>query len=508
MANEEETLEARYLQLEDGKSSTSDRAELCAKMTIPYAYMEEDSSSQDDLQRNYTQGFGASLVNHLVGKLALSILPASQPFYRLAATQEAMLSLTNGQEDAEYMVEKELANKEGAILKYINDSNFRGSLYPALRLAVVTGNCLIEKLEENGSFRVINLRNYVVSRDYAGNIVELIIVETLDAATLPEDIRSTIDENEEQEDIKVYTGLKLVDGKYELHQEINGERVGEESTYDDLNERFIDVRWNKIDGEDYGRSFVEDSLGTLIALEKQMRVLNESAVTQAKTVFTVNPNGMTKYKDFVDASNGKAIIGNEQDIGVVKVNKASDLQMTYQLVEQMQRQLSDTFLRNQARDSERTTAYEVAQKAQELEAAFGGVYTHIAYDIQMPLIKDAMKSLKIADKDILKDIDVIIMSGVQALGRNAELLKLNQTMQELQLAAQLVGAEAVARALNTQNLIKAIISNSGTANKDLIVTQSAQNEQIGQEKREAMSEEVVRSGAGAAIDVASSNAKQ
>lgn len=508
MAEQEETLASRYTQLEDGKSSTSDRAELCAKMTIPYAYMEEDSSSQDDLQRNYTQGFGASLVNHLVGKLALSILPASQPFYRLAASREAMFNITQGKEDAAYMVEKELANKEGDILKYINDSNFRGSLYPSLRLAVVTGNCLIEKLEDDGRFRVINLRNYVVSRDYAGNVVELIIEETLDKETLPEDIRGSIDENEESEDVKLYTGVKLIDGKYELTQEIAGEPVGETSSFDDLNERFIDIRWNKIDGEDYGRSFVEDSLGTLIALEKQMQVLNESAVIQAKTVFTVNPNGMTKYKDFVDASNGKAIIGQEQDIGVVKVNKANDLQMTYQLVEQMKRELSDTFLRNQARDSERTTAYEVAQKAQELEAAFGGVYTHIAYDIQMPLIKEAMKSLKMADEDILKDVDVIIMSGVQALGRNAELLKINQTMQELQMAGQLVGAEAVARALNTQNLIKAIITNSGTANKDLIVTESTQNAQIGQEKREAMSQGMVEQGASAAIETMGKNAQK
>ena len=507
MAEEIESLSARYTQLEDGKSSTEDRAELCAKMTIPYAFMEEDSSSQDDLQRNYTQGFGAGLVNHLVGKLALSILPASQPFYRLSASQEAMNAIAQNNEDAEYQIEQVLADRENAILKYINDSNFRGALYPALRLAVVTGNCLIEKLEDKGKFRVINLRNYVIVRDYAGTVVELIIQEILDKETLPEELRAGIDDDE-SEDIELYTGVMLIDGKYEITQEIAGEPVGEASTITELNERFIEIRWNKIDGEDYGRGFVEDSLGTLIALEKQMKVLNESAITQAKTVFTVNPNGMTKYKDFVDATNGKAIIGNEADIGVVKVNKASDLQMTYQLVEQMQRQLSDVFLRNQARDSERTTAYEVAQKAQELEASFGGVYTHIAYDIQMPLIKEAMANLKMNDEDILKDVDVIIMSGVQALGRNAELLKLNQTMQELAMAGSLVGAEAVARAMNTQNLIKAIVANSGTANKDLIVTQSTQNTQIGQEKKEAISQGIVEKGASVGIDTVAKNAQQ
>ena len=486
---EEETLKSRYTSLESDKSSTSDRSEICAQMTIPYAYMEEDSSSADDLQRNYTQGFGAGLVNNLVGKLALSILPASQPFYRLAATQEAMEVVSEGDEEAAFQIEKILAEKETGILRYINNSNFRGSLYPALRLALVTGNCLVEKLEETGKYRVINLRNYVVARDYAGTVVELIIRETLDKSTLPEEIQASIDDNDKQEDIELYTGVRLVEGKYELTQEIADEQVGEESTFEKLSDRFIDIRWNKIDGEDYGRSFVEDSLGTLIALEKQMQILAESAIVQAKTVFTVNPNGFTRYKDFVEATNGKAIMGQEQDIGVVKVNKANDLQMSYQLVEQYKNELNETFLKFVARQSERTTAYEVQRTSQELESAFGGVYTHIAYDIQMPLIEEAMKYLKIDGGD---DVEVIIMSGVQALGRNAELQKINQTMQELQMLGQLVGPEQIARAMNTQGWVSAIVSNSGVANQNLIVTKTAQAEEIGAEKTEQMSQEALQ----------------
>ena len=489
---EEETLKSRYTQLEDGKSSTSDRAELCAKMTLPYAYMEEDSSAQDDLNRNYTQGYGASLVNHLVGRLAGSILPASQPFFRLAASQEAMDAVTKGNEEAKFEVEKVLAEKERGILRYINDSNFRGSLYPALRLAVVTGNCLIEKLEEKGKYRVISLRNYVVARDYSGTITELIIRETLDRETLPEDIRSKIDEDEKTEDVELYTGVKLIDDKYELTQELMEEKVGEESTFKDLNERFIDVRWNKIDGEDYGRSFVEESLGTLIAYEKLSKVLVESSVVQSRVVQTVNPNGFTNYKDYVNAANGDVIIGQENDIGVVKVQKANDLRMTMELVQAYKQELAESFMKTLARDSERTTAYEVQQQAQQIEAAFGGVYTHIASDIQMPLIKEAMKNLKIEAKD---DIEVIIMSGVQALGRSAELLKINQAMQELQMAQQLVGAEAVAAALNTQSVITSIIANSGVANNDWIKSTTKQNDEIAASKKEQMAQQAVMSAA-------------
>jgi len=500
----EETLKSAYLRLEGAKRATTDRAEICAKMTLPYAFMRIGTTSQDNLQRNYTQGFGAGLVNTLVGKLAGSILPSSQPFFRLAATEEAVASVAQGNQEAAFQIEKVLAEKENGILRYINNSNFRGSLYPALRLAVITGNCLIEKLPEVGKYRVINLRDYVVSRDYAGRIVELILRETLDKDTLPIELQSKIADNDKQEDIELFTRVMLVDGKYELTQELADEKVGEESTFENITDRFVDIRWNKIDGEDYGRSFVEDCLGTLIALEKQSKVLNEAAVAQSKTVFTVNPNGMTKYKDFVNAKNGGAIIGQEQDIGVVKVQKANDLQMTLQLVQQYKQELEKVFMVFTPRASERTTAYETQKVAQEIEAAFGGVYTHIAYDIQMPLIQEAMKHLKLKET---KDVEVIIMSGVQALGRNAEALKVNQMMQEIQMLGQIVNPEEIATALNTQGLITAIVANSGVANKDFIKSSGQQAQEVGNAKQEQISQQLVQQGGQAAIDTAASNAQ-
>ncbi len=497
MAEEQDDVlySARYAELEDDKSYTTDRAELCAKMTLPYAAMEEDSSAQDELQRNYTQGFGAKLVNHLVGKFALSILPPSQPFYRLSPTQEAMEAVSGGDDDAKFEIEKVMAFKEESILRYINNSNFRGSLYPALRLAVVTGNCIIEKLEEQKKYRVINLRDFVIKRDYAGTVVELIIRETLDYATLPEDIRNQVDEEDgDKEDILLFTSVTLEDGKYIIRQQVRDLVVGTEESLDTLEERYIDVRWNKIDGEDYGRSFVEDSLGTFIALEKQSEVLNKTAIVQSKTVFTVNPNGMTKYKDFVAAKNGTAIIGNEGDIGVVRTDKGSDLQTTYMLVQDFKKELNETFLMTGAsvRDSERTTAYEVQVIASEIEAAFGGIYTSIAHDIQMPLIKEGMKDIK---ADVVgADVDVIITSGVQALGRTVEATKINNVMQELAMLGQLVGQEQVASALNAQAFVTEIIANSGVASKNFIKSANTQATDIGNAKTEQMSEEMLRSG--------------
>ena len=480
------TAKGRYDELDSDRGSVLDRAELCATLTVPYLFMEESASSQDDLEREYVSGYGAKLVNHLVGKFALSVLPPSQPFYRLSATQEAMQEISGGNPEKEFQIDKTLAEIEEGILRYINKSRFRASLYPSLRTAMVTGDSLIEKLKDD-TFRVFNMRNYVIKRDSAGNVLDLIIRETLDYDAVPDDIASSIDDKDKDEPIDIYTRVYLEEGVYKRYQEIAETTVaGSESDLKKLSDLYISVRWNKVDGEDYGRSFVEEHLGTFISLNKQLKVLDESAIVASKTVFTVNPNGFTKYKDFVEASNGDAIIGQEADIGTIKSGKNYDLQTTYQVVQDYKKELAEAFLMGSAsiRDAERVTAHEVQLVASELEASFGGIYTAISEDIQLPLVENAMDTLDIEGGD---DIDIIITAGVEALGRNVELSKINNLIGELGMLANLVGAEKIASEVNVPAFLSAMVSNSGVASKNFLLSQM----QSGNKKKKELAEGAV-----------------
>lgn len=447
--------------LDSNRSATLDRAELCAKVTIPYLFMEEGSSAQDDLTRGYAQGYGAKLVNHLTGKFVLSILPPSQSFYRLDARREAVQALGGEDEKIKQEIEKITAIIEEDVMRYINKSKFRASLYPAVRLAMVTGESLIEKVSDE-RFRVIGLRNYAVKRDGAGNILHLVIKEMLDYDALPDSIG--IDEKDDNAQVELYTHIYLEEGKYSIYQEVEGQRFNE-GNIKKVSDRFIFVRWNIVDGEDYARSFVEEHLGSFISLEKQSKVLNESAVVASKTVFTVNPNGFTKLKDYVNAKNGDVIVGSETDIGTIKVQKHTDLQLTYSLINDIKRELAEAFLLGSAsiRDAERVTAHEVQMIASELEASFGGIYTSIANDIQLPLIENAIDGLKI---DGAEDLDIVITTGVEALGRNVEMSKINRLIQDLGQLAMLIGQDKVAGTLNPQALVNAMIVNSGVGGKN------------------------------------------
>jgi len=258
MAEEKKITSAeRYAELDKERGATIDRASLCSELTIPYLFREEGATAADDLERKYVQGYGAKLVNHLVGKFALSILPPSQPFYRLSATEEAMEAVSQGDENARFEIEKILSIKEASILRYINKSKFRVSLYPALRISMVTGDSLIEKVDKT-SFRVLTMKNYVIKRDAAGKILEIIIKEKLPFESVPEEIRSKIKPEEQDEMIEIYTHVYLKDGKYNRHQEINETMAaGSETVLKKLSKNYISLRWNEVDGEDYGRSFVE-----------------------------------------------------------------------------------------------------------------------------------------------------------------------------------------------------------------------------------------------------------
>lgn len=492
---DEEKVSARYHQLKTLRTSYDDRAEQCAELTLPYAFPDETMNAQDSLNRDYIQGFGAMLVNHLVGKLALTLLPPSQPFFRLSATQEAMEKVSGGDSEAKYEIEKILATMEESALRNINKSDFRSSLYPALRLSTITGNGFIEKIGDG--YKVHNLRNFVVQRDFNGSILRLIIEEKMAYETLPEEFKGKVEEDKRDEEVSLFTDVKLVDKMYVMTQELLGELVGKEQKFKDFSERFIDCSWNRIDGEDYARSFVEDHLGTMVILSKLTKVIYEGIAESVKLVKLVNPNGMTAYEDYVEAKHGEAIIGSANDITTIQSDKAQDLRVAKEFINEMKQELSRAFLVTGAsiRDSERTTAQEVSLVANEVEASLGGIYTRISGNIQKPVVIQSLKNIKV---DTGKDIDIIITTGLQALGRNVELSKINALIQELQMLGGIVGPEAIAKVVNVGAITSAMVANSGVASKDFLYSPKQMDAMEAEKQKQMMAEQVMQGGLGQA----------
>ena len=112
----------------------------------------------------------------------------------------------------------------------------------------------------------------------------------------------------------------------------------------------------------------------------------EGSAAAAKVVFTVSPSSTTKPATLAAAGNGAIVQGRPDDIGVVQVGKTADFATAMQMMQTLERVLSEAFLILQVRDSERTTAEEVRMTQLELDQQLGGLYSLLTTDFLVPYL--------------------------------------------------------------------------------------------------------------------------
>jgi len=462
------TLKARWSKLEGDKSTVLDRARDCAALTIPSMLTKQEHQEQDALATPY-QSLGSRAVNHLASKLLLTLLPPNAPFFRLMPNEADMQELDTQQEA---QLEEALAKYERDLYTYIEKKAYRVPLFEALKLLIGTGNALLRLEEEE--LRVYNLNEYVVKRNALGKIVEVIVKETVHPTDVPE-LELT------DEDTDLYTTAKIMeDGKYEIYQEVLGEVVpGSEGVVKAEDNPFLALRWTAINGEDYGRGLVEQYLGDLRSLEALNQGMVEGAAASSKIVFLVDPTGTTRARDLSKARSGDFVQGKMTDVTTLQVQKGSDMQIPYQLAQEIQHRLASAFLLTQGatRNAERVTAEEIRLVAGELEDALGGIYSILSQELQLPLVKIIFKNSKTQLPEGL--VEPVIVTGLEALGRGHDYNKLVMFAQTLQ---QLLGPEIFAQHANVDAVIGRVATSLGLDSEGIIKSQ----EQLQQEQQQAM----------------------
>jgi hypothetical protein len=191
-----------------------------------------------------------------------------------------------------------------------------------------------------------------------------------------------------------------------------------------------------MDGEDYGRGYVEEYLGDLKSLESLTQSIVEGSAAAAKVLFLVRPNGTTRVKTLAESPNGAIVTGDDNDVSSLQLGKSQDFQVAQQTIQLLQTRLSRVFLMNSSirRDAERVTAQEIRVAHQELEIALGGVYAVLSQEFQLPLVELLMHKMQKENKiPKLPDegLKPLIVTGVEALGRGEDLNKLQQFLQTL-----------------------------------------------------------------------------
>ena len=476
VALDKSLIESQYTKMEVDREQYLERARELAKLTIPHLYPPKGANEATEYPTPY-QSVGSRGVTNLASKLMLALFPPQAPFFRLDV-DELVYKQIEGDPKQKATIEQGLAKIEKAVMDSIETNNDRVAVYEALKHLIVSGNVLL-KMSEDG-LRTYPLNSYVVKRDPQGKILKIIIKEGISPNTLSEKLRKNIGDkiNDENKSLHLYTCVYREKKRFYVHQEIAKQKVFEK--YYDLDKLpFIALRFNRIDGMNYGRGHCETFEGDLRSLEGLTRAILEGSSASSKMLFMISPNGSTRASSIAKAPNGAIIEGNAQDVSVLQANKFADFRVGYEMMGRIEQRLQFAFLLNASvqRQAERVTATEVQLIANELNDALGGVYGILTTEFQLPYINTKLSMLK--EQKLLPNlpkelVKTKIIVGMEALGRASDRLRLLQFMSDL---ANTLGADRLAQYINLDDAIKKFAVANGIDTGGLIKSQ----EQIQQE---------------------------
>lgn len=520
------TVQGRYDLLVSYREPYLQRGFDCAELTLPALLPRYGHTSTNILPTPY-QSVGARGVNHLSSKLLMALFPPNTPIFKIQMTPGTLQELTQKTQDVQAAkalrttYDKYFGVIERTVMADCEIQGDRTALFEALKHLLVVGNSLLHMSSQG--VRVFPLNQFVVRRDPAGNPLEMILKEDIDPVALPKHVQAAIKaENRgnksrygDKKSVALYTYVARTETEWVTYQEVCGKIIERSRGTFPLDRcPWIALRFNRINGEDYGRGYVEEYIGDFTSLENLTAAIVQGAAAASKVLFLVKPNSSTKVKVLAKTSNGGFASGNAEDVTVLQLNKQGDFSTAKALREDLIQQLSYAFLLNTAvqREAERVTAEEIRYMAQELEQTLGGFYSIMSIELQLPYIQVKMDALERKGKlpKLPKDTArPVIVTGLTALGRGNDRNKLVQFLQTLAAA---LGQDAVKVYVNVSEAIERLAIADGIDTENLIRTEedvaASQQQQQQDAQRATMMQEGMKSLGPAAISAFGGAAKQ
>jgi hypothetical protein len=252
------------------------------------------------------------------------------------------------------------------------------------------------------------------------------------------------------------------------------------------------LRFNRIDGEDYGRGYVEEYYGDLRSLEGLVMAIVQGSAAAAKVLFLVAPNGTTRARKLGESPNGAIIEGNAADVTTLQVNKFADFNIAYQTMGRIEARLQHAFLMNASiqRDAERVTAQEIKFMAQDLEKAIGGIYSILSQEFQLPFITRKMAMME-KNKKLPRlpktGVRPSIITGLEALGRGNDKSKLIEFLTTL---TDTLGAETITKYINVSDAISRLATSEGIDPKGLIKSEEELSQEMEQQQMDMQQQQL------------------
>lgn len=488
------------------------RAHECSKLTIPTLIPLETEQTQRSLTVDIEQPWqsvGSTGVNTLAAKMLLTLLPPNSPFFKLNMGRKERQELLQLQgEEAEAFkaeIDAALQSMEQETVTQIERTPLRTVLFSVLKHLLVAGNCLLYIGEKPRAFP---LYKYVARRDASGNLMKVIVKEVVDQRTLPprllEEAKAKGKDVDPDKEVTVYTVVERTRGEnWTSYQEaFEIEVPGTRGVYKTETLPWVALRMIVVDGEDYGRSYVEELYGDLLSANDLTKAIVQGGMISSKLLWLVNPNGLTDEDDLMNSANGDFVAGREEDVRALQAAKSGDFATAERVLVATVDRLIRSFLMTSSvqRSGERVTAFEIQTMTQEIEDTLGGYYSVLAQELQLPIAKRFMALLE-RKGELPKlptgSVEPMVVTGIDALGRGQDLTRLRGFIADLINAAQAL--PQIVQRVDDSELTQRLANGHGVNIAGLIKS----DEQIAQEQQQAqqaaMMQEMLSKGVGPAV---------
>lgn len=463
---DKKSVKASWEEMSNSRSGLIKRCEQYATWTLPYLFTKEtDTVEQTELPVAYGS-IGARCVNHLSNVINEVLFPVARNFFRIRPSTELKnQAAAAGVQPVQ--VDNSLSAAEQAALEAVSVAELRSAHVEATKLAIVTGNALLwyptPAEGESRTCIVYSLRDYVCQRDRLGNVLHIITQDKMVFAALPQDVQAqTRDKFKDEDTVVLYTQAKWNNDmqKYEVFQAVNEIDLvpmkGIQPTYAKGMLPWIPITWHRKRTESYGRGLVEDYAYTFNAYNSLSRSLVLFAAIASDIKRCIDTGSGLDVETVNSSQPGQWLAAKKDELWSPIMANTLDMSAVAQSVQKLEQMLAQAFMLAGAsiRDAERVTQEEVRMLARELEKSHGGIYSKFAAEWQQKLAALMMADIGLQANAHVK---IQIITGVDALSRNAEIENLYVVVQDLMTVGQL--PPQIMRLIDEQGLISYISAN-------------------------------------------------
>lgn len=486
---------------EYGDSSLLDRLELYAIWTIPMVFP-ADCNRRDKgnaiIEHDY-QSIGALLVNHLATKLATTLFPVGTSFFKIEVTEQTRAKVMEMFKQDIKSDDTSLINLENSACRRLFLKASYAQLVQAIRLLIITGECLLHR--NDNRVTVYSLRNYVLQRNNVGDVQKIIMKEPKKYFELDTAQRTLVGDKDEDTVLSLYTLIERIvkrsDGReiisWEVTQELDGHALSGKQTYREHLCPYIPVTWSFMNGDAYGRGYVEEYSGDFAKLSELSAALTVYEIQSTRVLNVYDPASQFDIEYAEKANSGDWVQGKRDSVQAYEVGSYQKIQELTAEIATIEQRLSIAFMRSSnTRQAERVTALEVQINAEEAEQVLGGVYSQLSQNMHMPL---AYLLLNEVDPQIINafdqnNIELNILTGLIALSRSSDnqalLVAANQVAAIVPVFAQ------ISKKYDLDKLVDGILLSNGIdpasikKSEDQLQAEAAQEEQAAMAQQQAI----------------------